>query len=246
MKCQRCQSEVENLSNACYKCGELTKKPEKGTGSLIGGAYGCLLPIVWFVLLGSASSGGKAFMISFVVVSVLLVPLVISNNKNHEKSLFQEQGRTSFFRKHGVPSQCGQFTYFSGHPKLSGKQSLYLWIQQEYLNMLPVKEYTAKYQIPIKEIISFTTKGDLKLETEIEGNDSSIIGTMVAEELFGTAAAMRANQKIPKIINVDERKTIINARIDGENKFILFEKADVYNYLLENIPEKEISFVIDK
>lgn len=40
-----------------------------------------------------------------------------------------------------------------------------------------------------------------------------------------------------------EKRTIINADIDGKNCFIFFKKGDLYNYLLEHLPEKEQSFV---
>lgn len=68
-----------------------------------------------------------------------------------------------------------------------------------------------------------------------------LIGTMITEGIFGTAAAMKRERHI--VVNKDNSRTIIKANISKKDCFILFEKSDLYYYLLDEIPEKEQSFV---
>lgn len=224
------------------KCGEHIDYSKYKISDIVIGLI-VFIPFLAFLFVIGGLEWGESFAISLVLAIVIGIVVIIQENNRQLIKNECEEKRELFFLKHQVPRHCKQFEYFGGYSNLSERQSLYLWVEHGFMNILPMKVDAIKYQIPIKDIVSFSTKGDLRLETEIEGNDPSLIGTMIAEQLFGTAAAIKSNQQIPKIKNVDERKTIINANIDGESKFIIFEKADVYNYLLETIPEKELSYV---
>ncbi|MDR7856059.1 hypothetical protein [Tissierella sp.] len=111
------------------------------------------------------------------------------------------------------------------------------------MHLLYIGETEHKKTIPIKDIHFYAIKGDLKQEMEDRNKPKSNIDTMMAENLLGTAAAMKQNQVLQNIKTIDERKVIIKAMIGNKNTYIFFEGAGLYNYLLENLPEKEQSFV---
>ena len=71
-----------------------------------------------------------------------------------------------------------------------------------------------KYTIQLSDINFYSVKGNVRQEVETTGGDASL------------------------------GETIINAMIDDGIKFIFFEGAKLYNYLLEYLPEKEQSFVV--
>lgn len=159
---------------------------------------------------------------------------------NEQRKIDAKKTEEDFLSSHNAPSDCKRFSYLSGYPYLKGPCNLYVWRDDEYLNLL---SETEKHKIPLNGIKYYAIKGDIRQETENKGKGLSITDTMVTEGLFGTAAAMKRNQVTPQIKTIDERRTIINADIEGKNCFIFFKKGDLYNYLLEHLPEKEQSFV---
>lgn len=92
-------------------------------------------------------------------------------------------------------------------------------------------------------ILFFTIKGSTKTNTRILGSDTGAINTMITEGILGTAAAMKNIQPISNIHTIDERHTILKVKINNSDTFIVFQKGDLYDYLLERIPEKEQSFI---
>jgi hypothetical protein len=159
---------------------------------------------------------------------------------NEQKKIDEEQRIKNFLKSNNAPLDCKWFSYISGHPYLKGPCNLYVWRDDESLNLL---SETETHKIPLDAIKYYSIKGDIRQETEYKGKGMSTTDTMITEGLFGTAAAMKRNQATPIIKTIDERRTIINADIEGKNCFIFFKKGDLYNYLLEHLPEKEQSFV---
>lgn len=159
------------------------------------------------------------------------------------ESIIQEnQKKQTLLEEYGLPIDCTPYKYLSGYNNIMGKNQMYVWVEDDDLNLL-TSEGRSKYQIPLEDINFYAIKGDVKQETETKGGDATLGETIIAEGLFGTAAAMKRNQVSQEVKIIDERKTIINIDIDGKVNFIFFEGAGLYNYLLENLPEKEQSFV---
>lgn len=159
----------------------------------------------------------------------------ITETKNKEKE--------SLFEKYGLPIDCPTYKYLSGYKNIENKDIIYVWIRDNVMNLLIGEKNMQKYQMPLSDINFYSVKGDVRQETENIGGNATVGETVVAEGMFGTAAAMKRNQVVQNIKTIDERKTIINANVEGGSSFIFFEGAELYNYLLENIPEKEQSFV---
>lgn len=183
----------------------------------------------------------------FIFLWVLFVVIVVQLN---EKRKVLESQKTETMKKqniqntYGVPIDKIQTSkYFKGLKDIPENSTINVWIKDNMLNLMRDGETTISHQIQLENINFYTIKGDVKQELETKGGNQSVAGTMITEGLFGTAAAMKKNQPTQNLKTIDERKTIINATIDGKDTFIFFEGADLYNYLLENIPEKEQSFI---
>lgn len=172
-------------------------------------------------------------------------------NKKQKQKLDKENTRTEYENKkkqflleqYDLPIDCPTYQYLSGYNGIPNKSTVNVWVKENILNILSGDENKQRYQIPINSIKFYSIKGDMRQETETTGGDMTLGEMVVAEGLLGTAAAMKKNQVLQDTKTIDERKTIINATIEGENKFIFFEGAELYNYLLETIPGKEQSFV---
>jgi hypothetical protein len=162
--------------------------------------------------------------------------------ENHKKEK-ENSIKQSLLETYGLPIDCPSFQYLNGYSSIPNKASVNIWVGENSLNLLINGEDIQKYQVPIDNINFYSVKGDMKQEMETKGGNMSVGGTVIAEGMLGTAAAMKKNQVVQNIKTIDERKTIINAIVDGKNSFIFFDGADLYNYLLENLPEKEQSFV---
>jgi len=213
----------------------------------------------WVILIALWAFLGYVFMnivpldyfyYTWVPTGIALLAYGIYMDTKKEKERLDEKNRSldidnwkkrSLQEQYGLPIDCLDFQYLSGYNKISEKGIVNIWIKEEALNFL--SKNRAKYQIPLSDINFYSTKGDIRQEVENVGGDATLGETIMAEGMLGTAAAMRRNQVIQNIETIDERKTIINATIDGEISFIFFEGAELYNYLLESLPEKEQSFV---
>lgn len=180
---------------------------------------------------------GSVIFILLLAFGALYLYMYFANEQRKEDA---KKGIEDFLKSNDAPPDCKWFSYISGHPYLKGPCNLYVWRNDEFLNLL---SETEKHKIQLDRIKYYAIKGDLRQAMEYKGKGLSTSDTMITEGLFGTAAAMKRNQVMPQIKNIDERRTIINADIDGKNCFIFFEKGDLYNYLLEYLPEKEQSFV---
>lgn len=145
--------------------------------------------------------------------------------------------------KYGLPRERKEFEYLKGLDGIPNENMLNVWIGEKDLCILLNSDEITNYQIPFTDINFYSIKGDLKQELGATGKKNSDIETMMTEGMLGTAVAMKKNQTAQSLITIDERRTIINAIIDGKNSYIFFRGSDLYNYLLENLPEKEQSFV---
>lgn len=175
------------------------------------------------------------------VIIILLAVFIIGNIINDDqRKINQKRAMEDFLKSNDAPQDCKWFSYISGYPNLKVPCNLFIWRDDDFLYLL---SETKRHKIPLNEIDYYAIKGDIRQETGHKGKGVSLSDTMITEGLFGTAAAMKRNQEIPQIKIVDERRTIINANIDDKNCFIFFKTGDLYNYLLEQLPEKEQSFV---
>lgn len=192
----------------------------------------------------------KIFNIATGIIFVIWAELITKRKIKDQQSVENEKQRVvnkekeSLLENYGLPMNCPKYKYLSGHDKISNKYKIHVWVKKDILNLLVGNEDKQKYQIHLSDINFYSIKGDIRQEVENKGEDMTVAETIVAEGMFGTAAAMKRNQVVQDIKNIDERKTIINAIVDGKNSFIFFEGPDLYNYLLETIPEKEQSFVV--
>lgn len=180
-------------------------------------------------------------MIAFLMVFFMIYTM--SQGQKEREALQAKKTQEEYLEKHGFPPESKLFNYISGIPGYKQAQALFVTADNTGLKFLD--ENDNMFILPISDINFYSIKGDLKTVTEFVGGKSQGVGTtMVTEGLFGTAAAMKGNkQPLSNVKTVDERRTIINADIDGENTFIFFNKGDLYNYLLERIPQKEQSFL---
>lgn len=159
-----------------------------------------------------------------------------------------EYGHKKLLQDHfGLPIDSPQFKYIKGHNFITNDSDVSVWHDNGFLNILYNNEVDAqKYTIPLSDVNYFAVKGDIKQESELHGGNATIGQTMLAENLFGTAAAIKASQAIQSLKTIDQRKTIINYSVDGQERFMFFEGAELYSYLLQEVPEKEQSFVVMK
>lgn len=210
---------------------------------------GCLIVIIiiGLMLLGMGVNG---WVIVLGISALLIISLIVCKNEEikekEEKELKEKQekeAKEQLLIDYSLPIDCKRFRHAGGYNKFPNGRWLYVWRDDKHLNLLSNKESIEKHQISLSNINFYSVKGDVRQETETKGGNATVGETMMAEGLLGTAAAMRKNQAVQNIKTIDERKTIINATIDGKNSFIFFEGADLYKYLLEQIPEKEQSFV---
>ncbi len=183
------------------------------------------------------------------MVAALVYSSEIKNKKEEEKERLDNDEKNKAnkrYSEYGCPQNSNQFTYLSGLPGITETYSIFVWRDNCFLNFLIDSSLVHKIQIPLTDIRYFSLKGDLRQETELIGEIRRMTTGefVIAEGLFGAAATInRNNQTISNIKNIDERKTIINATINGKDRFIVFETGALYNYLLEQIPEKEQLFV---
>lgn len=214
---------------------------------------GCLFFIIAFVLFYTVLSmaGIESFWgtIAFMVIAAFVIILWEKSKTEKEESVKNEilkkenDYKNELYRKYRLPVDCVKYKHAGGYSKFPNGRWVHVWRENDFLNLLSNKEEIEKHQIPLSDIKFYSVKGDVRQETETTGGNATVAETVMAEGLLGTAAAIKKNQPQQTTKTIDERKTIINATIELENKFIFFEGADLYNYLLENIPEKEQSFV---
>ena len=192
-----------------------------------------------------------ASIFGFIALVATVVGLIVWSKKEEEKEIHEKQElhnkeydrKRKMLTDYNMPIDCKRFRHASGYAKIPNGRWVNLWKDGEYLNLLTDKGGVEKHRIPLSDISFYSIKGDVRQETETTGGDATVAETVMAEGMLGTAAAMRRNQVIQNIETIDERKTIINAIIDGKSSFMFFEGAELYNYLLESLPEKEQSFV---
>lgn len=220
---------------------------------------GCLLLIVLVILVGilagflielgvDESIAGTTSIAIFVMVIVgLLVWADKDEQKREEENrilkVIERDKKQKLLKKYGLPIDCKRFRHAGGYNKFPNGRWLYVWKENSCLSFLSDGEMIEKHKIPLSDINFYSIKGDIRQETETTGGKATLGETVMAEGLLGTAAAMKKNQVIQNIKTIDERKTIINVDMDNEDSFIFFEGAGLYDYLLENIPGKEQSFV---
>lgn len=204
------------------------------------------------VVLNSALIKETTNGIVIIGFNVLIVIFIIAIARMSKKDKQREQERILDKKKntdehllntYGLPIDCPSFKYLNGYSKISDKALVNAWVSTSKLNLLVQGNEIQKYEIPLENINFYTVKGDISQEMETKGGNLSVGETMMTEGLFGTATAMKRNQVVQNIKTIDQRKTIINAIVDEKNSFIFFEGAELYNYLLENIPEKEQTFI---
>lgn len=183
--------------------------------------------------------------IAFIVWGIDIEKRKMKHEVDEENKITETENKEkqSLLEKYGLPINCPQYKYISGYDKISNKGKIYIWVKENVMNLLVGEKDMNKYQIPLSDINFYSVKGDVRQETENIGGNATLGETVVAEGMLGTAAAIIKNQVVQNIKTIDERKTIINATMDDKNSFIFFEGADLYNYLLENLPEKEQSFI---
>lgn len=183
--------------------------------------------------------------IAFIIWGIYIDKKKLKQKLDSEFKEIQNENKKkqSLLEQYDMPIDCPTYQYLSGYNGIPNKSTASVWIKENILNILSNDESRQKYQIHINSINFYSIKGDVRQETETTGGDMTVGETVIAEGLLGTAAAMKKNQVIQNIKTIDERKTIINVNINDENNFIFFEGAELYHYLLENIPEKEQSFV---
>lgn len=172
-------------------------------------------------------TGCKLTMVVFwLIVSIFIVIVITINTKKEKK----EEDERNLKSKNDIPCETKKYKCIRGLKYINENDIVFVWIKQDDMCVFSERN-DVKIEIPFLSINYYTVKGNLTQELEkktITGFDSGI-------------SAM--NKLSPDIKTIDERKTIINATIENKNVFIFFEGADLYDYLLENIPEKEQSFV---
>jgi len=178
-----------------------------------------------------------------VIFLVFLMIYTMGQGQKEREAFKAKANQKEYLEKHGFFSESRPFNYISGIPGYQQKQALFVMADNNSLKFLDKNDNM--FTLPISDVNFYSIKGDLKTITEFVGGKKQGVGTtMVTEGVFGTAAAMKGNkQPLSNVKTVDERRTIINADIDGENTFVFFHKGDLYNYLLERIPQKEQSFL---
>lgn len=182
----------------------------------------------------------------FVIVALSYVDYMKKRKhrkKQEELYELERQKANNRFRIFGCPTDIDEYKYIRGYKFIPDSTWLYVWISENKMIFLEDGVHSKKYDLSIGNINYYTLKGDLKQITRLVGGNSSPIWTSMLEESMGTAVAMQDNQVVPVIQNVDDRMTIINATIEKEDSFIFFEDGNLYEYLLQNIPQKEQSFV---
>jgi hypothetical protein len=183
------------------------------------------------------------FMLGLSLLIIIGLRSLSEKEKKERERIKAMQDQKEYLKEHGFPPESKPFNYISGIPGYKQAQALFVTADNTGLKFLD--ENDNMFILPISDVNFYSIKGDLKTVTEFVGGKSQGVGTtMVTEGVFGTAAAMKGNkQPLSNVKTVDERRTIINADIDGENTFVFFHKGDLYNYLLERIPQKEQSFM---
>lgn len=102
--------------------------------------------------------------------------------------------------------------------------------------------------VPVSKIQYFTKEGDIQYTSNVSGGGgggSSIKGAVVGAALAGDAGAIiGSRKKIAEIktttVKHDERKTVIRYYENDVIKSITFSGFAVYEYLLSQIPEKDL------
>lgn len=189
------------------------------------------------------------FIVTLIIFALYVLIRLLTRNINAEDTTLDSHNynhietEEAYLKSYGAPKDCNQFVFMSGIQDYQDGSILHVWKNDEGLNLLD--DFRIKYLIPIENIFFFTIKGDIKYQTEPDNhNKTGMTNTMINEALFGTAAAMKKGQQPAlKVITEDERFTIIKAKINENDSFILFYKSDLYYYLLKQIPEKERSFI---
>ncbi len=183
------------------------------------------------------------FWITIIVSVVFGMIFVIDKGKKEDERAKATKDEQKYLQEHGCVSDTGLFQYISGLFGYAHEQTLYVWTKDD--NIYFLDKNNNKFTLPMENVNFYSIKGDMKTETEFTGGSSQSVGTtMVTEGLFGTAAAMKGNkQPLANVKTVDDRRTIINADINGINTFIFFHRGELYNYLLERMPAKEQSFL---
>lgn len=183
---------------------------------------------------------GLFFIALFVGLCALIVWAYYEKYKDWRQPFVDKQNTLILLQKYGC-SHDKKFIYISGIPGFPEHDYLWIWKDKDILKVQSSSEKTAN--IPIKDIIFYSLKGDLRADTQFIKSKNSTGGTSIVEGLLGTAAAMRNAQTMSKTVSIDERRTIVKVILDGVDRFIVFERGDLYNFLLEIIPEKEESLL---
>ena len=175
-----------------------------------------------------------------IVVTSLIIWALYEKYKLWREPIDKLNSEINFLKQYGCP-YSQPYIYASGFPDVAGRKDMWAWKDNDELKFL---QGTGEIKIiHCEDVLFFTVRGGLKTNTQNTNRNSGTLYTSLTEGLFGTAAAMKNSQIISNVYTFDERHTILKVKIDNSVKFIVFEKGDLYNYLLEQIPEKEQSFV---
>lgn len=217
---------------------------------------GCLAIIISIFAFGyvytilqeiGIDSAGLAFFLVALIPIIIFITYQINKGKEQdkirEKQNEEAQERERLLEQYGMPLDCNRFRHLGGYNKFPNGRWLHIWKDSNYLNFLSLIEPIEKSQISLIDIHFYTIKGDVKQEVKNTGGNATLAETVIAEGMLGTAAAMKKNQVIQTSETIDERKTIIHAKVADKDSYLFFQGPELYNYLLDRLPEKEQTFV---
>lgn len=142
-----------------------------------------------------------------------------------------------------IETDCDHYHSRYGYPLLSLDERL-TFTDIEALAPIEI-EYI---KIPIDKVQYFAKEGDVQYTTQISGGGgggSSLLGAVVGGAIAGEAGAIIGSRKKTTPITTttnthDTRKTILRY-YEGETlKVLSYEGTDMYEFLLKNIPEKDL------
>lgn len=185
-------------------------------------------------------------LIIFVIVVMALIAYDPEKGRlKRELESLESNNLERFMMEHQIPYYSPKYTYLSGIDGEIDKDS-FVFVNGSGLNIILYKENTMGYKIPIDDIHFYTIKGDIT--QDMIKKDGQPVSTAGAFLTFGAMGAVIANQRNaaldPKLNITDQRITIIKANLNGKETFIVFDKPDLYNYLIKALPQKEQSFIM--
>lgn len=130
-------------------------------------------------------------------------------------------------------------------------ESIYMWENNNKLNFISSNYLEEEKRIlrellsiPIENIMFFAMEGDFRIDNIVEGGGVSLGGAIVGGVIAGGVGAVLGGRK--KITTtqktVDERKTYLYYKDNGETRYIVFNQY-VYEILMKLYPLKDIKFI---